>query len=198
MNRPRLTRGLVEIYTGDSKGKTTASLGLALRAAGHGFKVYIIQFMKGTSYYGELYSVQRLFPSIQIRQYGRSCPYEALIKNGEKECTGCGQCFVQKGAAAIEDFEMAELAMKHASEIIKSDLYDVVILDEIINALDFGLLKLTEVTELLDSKPDLVEIIMTGRNAPQTLVERVDLVTEMKMIKHPFDKGIQARRGVEY
>lgn len=198
MDRPRLTKGLLEIYTGDSKGKTTAALGLSLRAAGHGFQTYIIQFMKGTSYYGELYSIPRLFPSIQIRQYGRSCPHEALIKNGEKECTGCGQCFVKKGAAAKEDIEMAELALYHAREVITSDHYDVVILDEILNALDFDLLKLPEVLELIELKPELVEIVMTGRNVPQQLVERADLVTEMKMVKHPFAKGIPARRGIEY
>lgn len=198
MSRQRLTQGLVEIYTGNSKGKTTAALGLALRAAGHGFKVYIIQFMKGTSYYGELYSIQKLSPYIQLRQYGRSCPVEALIKNGEKECNGCGQCFVQKGQPTAEDMEMAALGLQHANEIIQSDDYDIVILDEILNALDFDLIKLAEVNNLLDAKPPLVEIIMTGRNVPQQLVERADLVTEMNSIKHPFEKGIPARKGVEY
>lgn len=198
MNRDRLTQGLIQIYTGNSKGKTTASLGLALRAAGHGFKTYIIQFMKGSSYYGELYSIQKMQPYIQIRQYGRPCKQESLIKNGEKLCEGCGWCFVKKGNPTTEDKEMAQLALKHAEQMIKSDEYDIVILDEILNALDFGLIELADVYGLLDLKTPLTELVMTGRNAQQELIDRADLVTEMVSVKHPFDKGIQARRGIEY
>lgn len=198
MSRPRLTKGLVQVYTGNSKGKTTASLGISLRAVGHGFKVYIIQFMKGSSYYGELYSIQKLYPYMQIRQYGRSCPNETLIKNGEKLCTGCMKCFVQKGKATKDDLEMTALALAHAKEIITSDEYDIVVLDEILNSLDFDLLKMEDITNLLDLQPPLVEIIMTGRNAPQAIIDRADLVTEMHQIKHPYEQGIPARRGTEY
>lgn len=198
MERPRLSQGLTQIYTGNSKGKTTAALGLALRAIGHGFKVYIIQFMKGTSYYGELYSLSRLYPDIIVRQYGRACPLQTLIKNGEKQCTGCGQCFVEKGKIKPEDREMASLALAHSREILFSDQYDIVILDEILNALYFELVTLEDVKHLIKGKPPLVELVLTGRYAPVELIEMADLVTEMKEIKHPFQKGIPARRGIEY
>ncbi|MDN5364659.1 MAG: cob(I)alamin adenosyltransferase [Eubacteriales bacterium] len=198
MERPRLSQGLTQIYTGNSKGKTTAALGLALRAIGHGFKVYIIQFMKGTSYYGELYSLARLYPDITVRHYGRACPIQTLIKNGEKQCTECGQCFVEKGKIKPEDREMASMALAHSREILFSDQYDIVILDEILNALYFELVTLEDVKHLIKGKPPLVELVLTGRYAPVELIEMADQVTEMKEIKHPFQKGILARRGIEY
>lgn len=198
MSRPRLTQGLIQVYTGNSKGKSTASFGLTLRAVGHGFKVYIIQFMKGASYYGELFGVQRLYPDVKIRQYGRACAYAAQIRQGEQQCTGCGSCFIGKGEATQEDIEIARLGLKHAEEIITSDEYDIVILDEINNALFFDLLTIDEVLPVLNKKPPLVELILTGRNAFPEIIEKADLVTEMVQIKHPYEKGIPSRRGIEY
>jgi len=198
MGRQRLTQGLIQVYTGTSKGKSTAAFGLAMRAIGHGLKVYIIQFMKGSSYYGEIQTFHRLYPSIQLSQYGRTCVISSLIRQGEMACRGCGQCFIQKGQATDEDKMSGELALKKAEEIILSDEYDVVILDELSNALYFELLKLDHVLELLKKKPPLVEVVITGRNAPQEILDLADLVTEMREIKHPFNKGIPSRRGIEY
>ena len=198
MNRPRLERGLVEVYTGNSKGKTTCALGLALRAVGHGFKVYIIQFMKGSSYTGELYSSQRLYPNLQIVQFGRNCPYASMIKSGVKKCNGCGQCFA-KGKGQMEDQEIADLAYQHAKEIIMSDEYDIVILDEVNNALGYELVSIEQLTDLIENKPEQVELVFTGRYfPPQEIIDLADLVTEMKQIKHPYEKGISSRRGIEY
>lgn len=196
--RQRLSRGLVQVYTGNSKGKSTAAFGLALRAIGHGFKVYIIQFMKGSSYYGELAAWHRLYPYIQFSQYGRSCPYSHLIRQGEDTCRGCGQCFVKKGEATAEDRKQAAMALEKARKVMKSDEFDIIILDEVLNAIYFELISTNEVLELINEKPEMIELVLTGRNAPAELIEAAHLVTEMKEIKHPYQQGIPARRGIEY
>lgn len=198
VTRPRLVKGLVQLYTGDSKGKTTAALGLTLRAVGHGFKVCIIQFLKGGAYTGELFAAQRLYPNIAIRQYGVTCPYSALIRQGEEQCKACGKCFPSEGSDNTEHERLARMGFKAAEEAILSGDYDIVILDEINQAVHLGIIQADEVLELLDKKPPLVEVVLTGRNAHQALIQRADLVTEMKMIKHPFEKGFPSRRGIEY
>ena len=173
-----LEKGLIQVYTGRGKGKTTAALGLALRAAGQDMKVHIIQFMKGWPQYGELTSVQKL-PNITLRQFGRPD-------------------FVNKEDPDPEDMEKAHQALDHARRIIIDDQYDIVILDEINVALDFGLISLAEVLGLLDAKPKKVELVLTGRHAHPDVVKRADLVTEMLDIKHPYAGGIGGRRGIEY
>ncbi|MDD2420931.1 MAG: cob(I)yrinic acid a,c-diamide adenosyltransferase, partial [Heliobacteriaceae bacterium] len=137
MARTRLVKGLVQVYTGNCKGKTTAALGLALRAVGHGYKVFIVQFMKGVSYYGELFSLQRFYPDIQLARYGRSCPNDSLIRQGEMECTGCMTCFMRKGEATAQDKQVAALALQRARQVISSGEWDIVILDELTNAIYF-------------------------------------------------------------
>lgn len=193
-----LKQGLIQVYTGDSKGKSTAAFGLVSRAIGHNLKCYIIQFMKGSSYYGELTTWSRLYPLIEYSQYGRVCSHSNLIRQGESDCLGCGNCFVRKGAATPEDRKGGLLALKKAKEVFMRGEHDVVVLDELNNALFFELITWEEVEEILNLKPEKVEVIITGRNAPPELIERADLVTEMKMIKHPFEKGIPSRRGIEY
>lgn len=169
-------KGLIQIYTGDGKGKTTASLGQALRAAGRGFKVIMVQFVKGDPNSGEHMFVKK-YPSFQIEQPNQ------------------GNCFVQprEELKAAVDKAMA-LARQH---LTKGD-YDMVILDEIFIAVNMGLLTEAEVLELMDLKPEKTELVLTGRYAPPEIVRRADLVTEMLMIKHPFTQGIEARPGVEY
>nr|WP_207732118.1 cob(I)yrinic acid a,c-diamide adenosyltransferase [Heliobacterium chlorum] len=198
VTRPVLEKGLIQVYTGNAKGKTTASLGLALRAIGHGFKVFIVQFMKGSSYYGELATIQRLYPDIQLAQYGRNCTHDPLIRQGEMQCVGCGHCFVRKGAATEQDKKMAAMALEKSRQVITSGDYDLVILDELSNALYFELVTIEQALELLDLKPEKVELIVTGRNVPPEIVERAHLVTEMKEIKHPYQIGVASRRGIEY
>jgi cob(I)alamin adenosyltransferase len=176
---PKLDQGLVQIYTGASKGKTTAALGLAVRAVGHGFHIYIIQFMKGLSDYGELEGIQRLAPECRLEHFGT------------------GQ-WVHKGMAKQEDIEEAQKALNRASELMHSGQWDILILDEIINAIWFGLLSEDLVLKFLEEKPPHVELILTGRNASQRLIDKAQLVTEMMQIKHPFEQGIGAREGIEY
>lgn len=170
-------KGLIQVYFGDGKGKTTAALGLALRAAGRDKRVLIIQFMKKWDY-GELHSLKRL-PLITIKTYGT------------KE-------FVKKGEAREIDYQEAVKAFNTGVEGARSGQYDMIVFDEMNVALDFNLLKIDEVMEFLNQKPENLEIVITGRNAPVEIIEKADLVTEMKEIKHPFRSGIQARIGIEY
>jgi cob(I)alamin adenosyltransferase len=174
----RLEKGLVQVYTGNGKGKTSAAFGLALRAAGRGLKVYVIQFIKGGFDYGELYVVDKL-PSVTLRAFGR------------------GKFIVDK-TPAKEDVRLAEEALALAEQVVKSGDYDVVILDEVNVALSLGLVKLERVLELAKDKPEHVELVFTGRNAHEKIVEIADLVTEMREIKHPFNKGVPARKGIEF
>ena len=174
-----ISQGLVQVYTGDGKGKTTAAFGLAIRAVGHGFRVYIIQFMKGGNDYGELEGLKRLRPECQLEHFG-------------------GQGWVRKGEPLEDHILEARKAFVRAQEIVFSGEWDIVILDEILNALWFELIPESEVLELIDKKPPQVELVVTGRNASKLLIEKADLVTEMVLKKHPFDKGIAARVGIEY
>ncbi len=171
-------KGLIHIYTGDGKGKTTAALGLALRSAGHGARIAIIQFMKGWEYYGELKSVS-LVPNITLIQTGRPD-------------------YVYRGKETPEDYAEAERAMRLAQEFISADKCDMLILDEINVALDYGLVSLDKVISLVNGKNEKTELVLTGRNARPELIELADLVTEMKEIKHPYKRGVAARKGVEY
>ncbi|HZK85827.1 MAG TPA: cob(I)yrinic acid a,c-diamide adenosyltransferase [Desulfosporosinus sp.] len=175
----KLSQGLIQIYTGEGKGKTTAALGLAIRAVGHGFRVYIIQFMKGRSGYGELEGLKRLQPECQLEHFGAAG-------------------WVHKGENIEEHTQEARKAFIRAQELITSGEWDIVILDEILNALWFEFIPVSEVLELLDKKPLHVELVLTGRNASQTLIEKADLVTEMIQRKHPFEQGVMARLGIEY
>lgn len=198
MERQRLERGLVQIYTGNCKGKTTCALGLSFRAIGHGFRVCILQFMKGSGYTGELYAAERLFPNLKIMQFGRSCPWSGLIKSGYRKCTGCGQCFAV-GKGTEEDQALADLAYAEAERILLSDDYDLIVLDEITNALGRNLVTKEQILALIESRPQKVELISTGRHFPdQEIIDAADLVTEMKQIKHPYEQGISSRRGIEY
>lgn len=190
--------GLIQVYTGDSKGKTTAALGLSIRAIGHGFKVKFIQLMKGSNYYGELVTLRKLYPLIDHVQFGRPCPHSDKIRLGQSKCIGCGNCFIRIGDDISKDRQEALKALEYIKEQINSRQYHIVILDEILNAIYFELLTESEVLDILKSKPENVEIVLTGRKATDKIIEIADLVTNMQSIKHPFEKGIMARRGIEY
>lgn len=175
---PKLEQGLVQVYTGNGKGKTSAAFGLALRAIGRGLKVYVVQFIKGGFDYGELYIVDKL-PNFKLKAFGR----------GE---------FVTEKPPGKEDVELAQEALALAEQVVKSGEYDIVILDEINVAMNLKLINLDEVLELVKNKPTHVELILTGRYAPKEIIKAADLVTEMKEVKHPFNNGYEARKGIEY
>jgi len=175
---PRLEQGLVQVYTGNGKGKTSAAFGLALRAMGRGLKVYVVQFIKGGFDYGELYVVDKL-PNLKLKAFGRGR-------------------FVTEKPPNKEDVKLSEEALALAEQVVKNGEYDIVILDEINVALNLKLISLEKVLELIKNKPKHVELILTGRYAPSEIIETADLVTEMKEVKHPFNKGYKAREGIEY
>lgn len=167
---------MIQVYTGNGKGKTTAALGLAVRAAMAGKRVFIGQFIKGMEY-SEL-KLPKWIPEITIKQFGRDC-------------------FIRQKPTA-KDIEMARKGLVFCTQILTEENHDIVILDEINVALFFDLFALEEVLELLESKAEHVELILTGRYAPREIIERADLVTEMVEVKHYYTKGVQARAGIEY
>ncbi len=185
--------GLVHVYTGDGKGKTTAAMGLALRAIGHGFSVYVIQFLKGGGFSGE-YDSSLDMDKLTIKQFGKDCPYSESIKIGQMECGNCKDCFLTRKQEREKALEALDLAEK----ISKDKRYDVLILDEINNTLSRKLAPLARVKRLIKKKRAQTELILTGRNAPPELIELADYVTQMKLIKHPFSKGMRARHGIDY
>ena len=171
-------KGLVEVFTGDGRGKTSAALGVILRALGHDFRVCIIHFMKGNYPYGEQKTLARL-PNVTLAVFGRTS-------------------FVDPHNVEEEDRKEARRALNAAREAMLSGKYDLVVLDEVNVASAWGLVGLDEVIKLIEDKPENVELILTGRYADEKLIELADLVTEMVAIKHPFDEGIEARPGLDY
>lgn len=186
---------MIQIYTGEGKGKSTAAIGLAIRAAGHGFKVRIIQFLKGSTYSGELLSLQKL--GIEVYQFGRTCPHAAVIRTGFMDCQECDQCWIRMTEPTDLDVRKVQMAWQLARDTIGHD-YKLLVLDEILNAIKRDLFSLDELSAWLKDLPDEIEVVLTGRYAPESLLKQADLVTEMKKIRHPFDAGIKSRRGIEY
>jgi cob(I)alamin adenosyltransferase len=175
-----LKKGLIIIFTGKGKGKTTAAMGQALRAVGQGLKVLMLQFIKGTWDYGELESIKRLEPDFEIQPLGKG-----FIRSNSKLDENEAQ-------------ENVNQSWKQARNEILSDKYDMIILDEINYVISYGLLPVEEVLALFEEKPDRLHLILTGRDAHQSIVERADLVTEMNEIKHQYSKGIKAQKGIEF
>ncbi|MBN1374879.1 MAG: cob(I)yrinic acid a,c-diamide adenosyltransferase [Dehalococcoidia bacterium] len=171
-------KGYVQVYTGNCKGKTTAALGLAFRAMGRGLKTYIGQFMKGLQY-GELNAARLVKPYITIEQYGKKGFIH--VKNPPEQ----------------EDVDMAQKGLAKARRAMLKGSYDIVVFDEIITAHYFHLVSLDDMLEIVRTKPDNVEVILTGRYAPEELIDAADLVTEMSEIKHYYAQGVNARDGIE-
>jgi len=178
VSKKALFKGLIQVYTGSGKGKTTAALGLALRAVGHGFKVLVIQFLKGGIAYGELRSARKLAPDLTLVPMGR-------------------EHFVNKKDPHPIDLRWAKKGWALAKRSVHSQQYQVVILDEINVAVEYGLIPLPELLALMKSKPENVELVLTGRWARPEVLRLADLVTEMKEKKHYYRKGIDSRIGIE-
>ena len=173
-----MEKGLVQVYTGDGKGKTSAAFGLALRAVGRGLKVYVIQFIKGGFDYGELHVVERL-PNLRLASFGRGK-------------------FITNLPPSEEDMKLARDAFDLAKKIVKGGEHDIVILDEINVALNLKMVGTEEVIDMIKNRPRHVELILTGRYAPTQILEVADLVTEMREVKHPYAHGVPPRKGIEY
>ncbi|MDD5766331.1 MAG: cob(I)yrinic acid a,c-diamide adenosyltransferase [Candidatus Marinimicrobia bacterium] len=170
-------KGMVQVYTGDGKGKTTAALGLALRASGAGLRVAIFQFVKG-EIYSEIKAIREFLPAITVKQFGR-------------------KCFIRTKPEP-EDIRLAQEGLKEVKHAITEGQYDLIILDEANIAVHFQLFTADNLLEIIQSKPEDVELVITGRNADLKILAAADLVTEMKEIKHYYHKGIPAREGIEY
>jgi cob(I)alamin adenosyltransferase len=175
MNGP----GKIQVFTGEGKGKTTAAVGLAVRAIGRGFKVFMVQFLKAPGTSGEQITFASLSPMITIKSMGR----EGFI--------------FQRGCEPV-DVEMAKQALQEASTAMLSGKFDVIILDEVNIAEHLGLIDVQDILDLMNAKPDNVELVLTGRYAHPKIIDRADVVLEMKKIKHHFDNGVRARIGIEY
>jgi len=173
-------KGLIIVHTGAGKGKTTAAMGTALRAVGNGLKVLMLQFLKGSWHYGELDAVKAFGSNFVMKQMGRG--------------------FVKVGGAETdpEDIKLVGEAWAEADAAIRSGQWDLVILDEINYAIGYGMLDPAKVVAALQQKPEAVHVILTGRNAHPTIIELADTVTEMKQVKHAYEKGVMAQRGIEY
>ncbi|MBP6978195.1 MAG: cob(I)yrinic acid a,c-diamide adenosyltransferase [Bacteroidales bacterium] len=172
-----INRGYIHVYTGNGKGKTTAALGLALRAAGAGKQVLIAQFVKGNPY-SEIELIERHLPSINIKQYGLGC----FIVN----------------APTAEDIQAARSGLQQVAELMASGKYNLIILDEATIALYYNLFSMNELIQVIQSRPEETEIVITGRYAPSALIEIADLVTEMNEVKHYYSQGVTAKKGIEY
>ncbi len=173
-------RGLIIVNTGPGKGKTTAAMGTALRAVGQGMRVLMLQFLKGSWHYGELDAAKAFGDKFVMKQMGRG--------------------FVKVGGAETdpEDIRMVQDAWAEAEKAIQSGEWDLVILDEINYAISYGMLDAASVVQVLKKKPEMVHVILTGRNAHPTIIELADTVTEMRQVKHAYEKGVMAQRGIEY
>ncbi|MCK5125485.1 MAG: cob(I)yrinic acid a,c-diamide adenosyltransferase [candidate division Zixibacteria bacterium] len=173
--------GLVIVYTGNGKGKTTAALGLCIRGAGHGNKISIIQFIKSNWPYGELEGLKRLEPEVKIKTLGAGC----IGLPGDNK--------------PIEEHQAAaQKAYLRSLEVIEKNEDDTVVLDEINTAIGLELITVDELMRLLDKRPAKMNLVLTGRDAPKELIDRADLVTEMKEIKHPFQDGYLGKKGIDY
>jgi cob(I)alamin adenosyltransferase len=178
MGESGLELGLVQVYTGNGKGKTTAALGAALRACGHGLKVWMIQFMKGSEEYGEVRIASQI-PGFTLLQAGLPT-------------------FVDRRSPGDEDRRLAEEGWKKAWEILRANRHDIIILDEVNVAVDYGLVPLEDLIRFIEEKPKAVELILTGRDAHQEIMDRADLVSRIDEVKHHYQRGVAGRRGIEF
>jgi len=180
-NKTMESNGLVIVYTGGGKGKTTAALGIALRAAGYNHKICMIQFIKGSWHYGEMNSSKRLEPEFELVAIGKG--FVGIIDDK---------------SSRQEHENIAKEAIRISKERIQSEKYNVVILDEINYAIDLGLVNVNDVIDLIKTKPTKLNLVLTGNHAKKEIIEIADLVTEMKEIKHPFKSGIKAKKGIDF
>lgn len=184
---------MITVYTGSGKGKTTSALGEGLSALSQGQKAIMVQFLKGSTYSGELTSLYRL--GIPLVQFGVGCAWSGMIRTGLKHCTGCGECFRQNRNPGIAK-PLVKQALSYLSDWVQAQSFDLFILDEVSHALNYEFMPLSELTGLLiTSKADWV---LTGRKMPEALRPLVDCWWELSMEKHPFQQGKRSRRGIEY
>lgn len=177
-------RGLILVNTGNGKGKTTAALGVVLRAVGQGFKVLILQFIKSGNGYGELAGLAKLGDQVEIRSMGKGFIYYKRDEVGEAELS--------------RHKEAVQVAWRTLVEEVNSDKWELIVMDEINNAINYELIDVHSVVEMLKNKPKRLHVVLTGRYAKPEIIDMADTVTEMKVVKHAYEKGIKAAKGIEF
>ena len=177
----KLKKGYVQIYTGNGKGKTTAAVGLAVRAAGNGYNVFMVQFLKGSKT-GEIESAKKMAPFFNIFRFEKKRGFFWTLNADEK----------------VELKEDVQKAYEFCRKTLKEEKCDILIMDEVMGALSNNLISEQQLIELIDNKPDNIELVLTGRNAPKSIIHKANLVTEMKDIKHYFNEGVPSREGIEF
>ncbi|MGC7872584.1 cob(I)yrinic acid a,c-diamide adenosyltransferase [Desulfosporosinus sp. SYSU MS00001] len=185
---------MITVYTGQGKGKTTSAIGDALLAYSEGKKVLMVQFLKGSTYSGELMALNRL--GIPLVQFGVGCRWSGMIRTGLKHCTGCGECFRQNRDPEIAN-GLVNMACDYVIKEAKSNCYDLIILDEVSHALNKGFLNFNRLQELISANTQM-RWILTGRGMPEAIEPWVDSWWDLNSIKHPFAQGVHSRRGIEY
>lgn len=183
----------VKVITGNGKGKTTSALGLALIALGEGKQAAVVQFLKGNSYAGELFAAQRA--GLRIYQFGWGCPWGSLIRNGQMQCLGCGECFRHN---RDPQYGFAPQALAFVQQLAGSGEYGLLVLDEVSHALRRGLLDAADLIKLLTGYRTTIDFVLTGRQMAAEILELADEAYELKETKHPFQEGAKSRRGIEY
>ena len=186
-------QGLVQIYTGNGKGKTSLALGIALRALGQGFRVCIIQFMKGTQECGENHALRRFLDEVEVKNFGKKCLY-GLDCISLKVCEKCKYCFTND----YKQRQACKNALNSATKAMNSKKFDIVVLDEVLCGVSRKLILEKTLLNLIKKKPKKLELVLTGRNATKKIIKAANLVTEMKEVKHPFNQGIKSRRGIDF
>jgi cob(I)alamin adenosyltransferase len=187
----RLKQGLTQVYTGDGKGKTTAAMGLAMRAVGQGLRVCVVQFLKSRGWQtGERTAAERLAPDLEIHCF-------AAERWGDRSQAEADTPWWELPPSE-EDFRKAREGVAFLRDALAAERHDVVIADEILGALKAGLISLDDVSRIVRGRPARVELVLTGRAVPPEIIEAADLVTEMKAVKHPYESGVEARKGIEY
>jgi cob(I)alamin adenosyltransferase len=191
-----LETGLIQVYDGDGKGKTTAAFGLALRAVGHGLNIHVIQFLKCSNRYGELKAAAKLAPMLEITQSGSPCKSD----DGSEDfiCTGCMKCHIDPQNPSPEDYDSAQRGLELARKKSTDGSCDILILDELNYALSIGLLDTSEIVKIIAARNPSVEIVVTGRGTPKELLEIADLVSTAIEVKHHYSKGISEVEGIDY
>ncbi|MBI2266277.1 MAG: cob(I)yrinic acid a,c-diamide adenosyltransferase [Armatimonadetes bacterium] len=191
-------KGFIQVFYGHGKGKTAAALGYVMRAAGHGLSAYVVQFLKADKRSGEFQLAEQVLSNVKMEAFGRRCPYMDLLRQGLIQCEECRECFVKPKKVLQLDRELALMALDTVRDCFKTARFDIIVLDEVLLALEYRLVSAQDLVELLAHKPEGVELILTGPDAPQEILEMADRASLLEEVKSPRKAGAKSRAGLDY